>query len=208
MREKFTEVDFGLSLLSSMYHQDWRNFGDAAAILDMFLWDEQSLPAVWALQQDVLALSALSIPQIENLWTTLTNGTFLFGQDAASGEKWLGLIQERCRSWYAGHGVTAPTVEIELFDSQLAEMVATEISLLSARRDINPNLAEALAVLRICSRERSPNLALRLLVRIIDSKRLMIDLRLYNELVMFGYSLNCGEFIVACLEYLVAEVNE
>lgn len=39
MMGRTTDEDFGLSLLSSMYHQDWIHAGGHLEILRIFLWD-------------------------------------------------------------------------------------------------------------------------------------------------------------------------
>ncbi|WP_285555939.1 hypothetical protein [Actinoplanes regularis] len=189
-------------MLSSMYHQDWRSDGDWSAILEIFLWEGQAPPAVLALYEDSVVLGSLSRPEIEDIWTASTADNFIFGRDAGSGDEWLFSVGERCRMWLVGRGVLEPSARIAFHEIALAEDLGVQIASLMEQCDVDDRTARALAALRRCAEMLSPNLPFRLLLRVIDSMRIEISLQLYQELVLLGRRLNCGEFVVSSLEYL------
>jgi len=207
MRDRFTELDYGLTLLSSMYHQDWRSSGDWTAILDIFLWKEQAPPAVLALYEDAVAFSGLPCVEIEDIWMASTDGNFIFGRDADSGDEWLFVIQERCRMWLAVKGISTLPVGAPIFEHLHAEAMGVQIGLLIELCDVGDGLAHVYAVLKKLAETRSPELAFRFLIRILDVKRMDISSKLYRDLDLLGRSLNCGEFVVSSLGYLVSDAN-
>jgi hypothetical protein len=207
MRDRFTELDYGLSLLSSMYHQDWRSSGDWTAVLEIFVWEGQTLPAVLALYEDAAAFNSLSRAEIEDVWTALTDGNFIFGRDADSGDEFLSAIQERCRTWLAARGVSTLSIEVPILERATAEAVGAQIGSLMEQPDVDGGLIRVLSVLKELAEELSPDLAFRLLLLIVDSRRIEISSKLYHEFVLLGRRLNCGEFVVSSLEYLVGDTN-
>ncbi|MGI5153074.1 hypothetical protein ACQEVC_43000 [Plantactinospora sp. CA-294935] len=207
MRDRFTELDYGLSLLSSMYHQDWRSSGDWTAILEIFLWEEQAPPAVLALYEDVAAFGRLPRAEIEDVWTASTDNNFIFGRDADSGDEWLSAIQEHCRMWLVARGVSTLPAGFPVLERAPAEAVGAQIGSLIGWRDVDGRLIRVLAALKRFAETLSPDLAFRLLLRIVDARRMEISSQLYHELALLGRSLNCGEFVVSSLEYLVSDAN-
>lgn len=207
MRDRFTELDYGLSLLSSMYHQDWRSSGDWTSILEIFLWEEQTPPAVLALYEDAAAFSRLPRAEVEGIWTAATDDNFVFGRDADSGDEWLSVIRERCRMWLVTRGVPTLPTEFPVPDRALAEAVGAQIGSLAERRDVDGRLIRVLAALKRFAETLSPDLAFRLLLRIFDAKKMEISSQLYHELALLGRSLDHGEFVVSSLEYLVSDAG-
>lgn len=207
MRDRFTELDYGLSLLSSMYHQDWRSSGDWTAVLEIFLWESQVPPAVLAMYEDAAAFSRLSRTEIEDVWTVSTDGNFLFGRDVDSGDEFLSAIQERCRMWLAARGVSMLPAEVPILERASAEAVGAQIGSLMERCDVDGRLNRAFSVLKGLAEASSHDLAFRLLLRIVDVKGMEISPQLYHEFALLGRSLNLGEFVVSSLEYLVGDTS-
>jgi hypothetical protein len=200
---RFTEQDYGLSLLSSMYHQDWRHAGEHAAILDIFLWERQVPPAVLALRDDALSLSRLTDSEIEAVWAVATNGNFEFDLDVGSGSEWMRFIVERCHRWFTDHDLPVPATNSSAPDHSQAELVAERIGFIVTPREVDdPPLSLARAGLMKCAELGSPSLALRLLVRTIDSRQIELSHERYAELGEIGEALNCGEFVVSAIGYL------
>jgi hypothetical protein len=207
MRDRFTELDYGLSLLSSMYHQDWRISGDWTAVLEIFLWDDQTPPAVLALYEDAAAFSGLSRAEIEDVWTAATDGNFIFGRDADSGDEFLSAIRECSRTWLVARGVPTSSAGFPVLERAPAEAVAAQIGSLMAWRDVEGRSIRAFSALKKLAELSSPDLAFRLFLRIVDARRMEISSQLYDELTLLGRSLNFGEFVVSSLEYLVSDTN-
>jgi hypothetical protein len=207
MRDRFTELDYGLSLLSSMYHQDWRSAGDWTAVLEIFLWEDQTPPAVLALYEDAAAFSGLSRAEIEDVWTASTDEYFIFGRDADSGDEFISAVQERSRTWLVARGVPTPSAGVPILERAAAEAVGAQIGSLMAWRDVDGRLIRAFSVLKRFAEESSPDLAFRLFLRIVDAGRMEISSQLFHEFALLGRSLNFGEFVVSSLEYLVSDTN-
>ena len=207
MRDRITELDYGLSLLSSMYHQDWRSAGDWTAVLDVFLWEDQAPPAVLVLYEDAAAFSSLPRAEIEDVWTASTDGNFIFGRDADSGDELAFAIQERCRMWLVARGVSTISAGVPILGSAPAEAVGAQIGSLMDRRDLDERSIRVFSALKRFAETLSPDLAFRLFLRIIDARRMEISSQLYHEFALLGRSLNFGEFVVSSLEYLVSDTN-
>ncbi|GIM90708.1 hypothetical protein [Paractinoplanes toevensis] len=207
MRDRFTELDYGLSLLSLMYHQDWRSSGDWTAVLEIFLWEDQTPPAVLALYEDAAAFSSLSRVEIEDVWTASTDENFIFGRDADSGDDFLSVIQERSRTWLVARGIPTPSAGVPIPKRAPAEAVGAQIGSLMAWSDVDGRLVGTFSVLKRFAETSSPDLAFRLFLRIVDARRMEISSQLYHEFVLLGRSLNFGDFVVSSLEYLVSDTN-
>jgi hypothetical protein len=201
----FTELDFGLSLLSSMFHQDLRISDDSISVLDDFLWSEQVPPAVEALYRDALILGALPTSAIEDIWTASTSGNFMFGRDSHSGDAWISLIVRHCRRWFTVRGLSIPEAEVRIVDPALAELVVAAIQAFPIGLDPEEPISRALGALKTCAEDRSPDLAFRLLLRMLDSGRIAISSQLYSDLVLIGRASGLGDLVVSSLEYLVSD---
>src|SRR5690348_14215786 len=105
MDQPFSDLDYGLSSLAALFHQDWMLDGDHTATLDIVLWPEQSPSAVLALRDDATVVGNLANDEIEHLWVVATDEYFVFNAGTGSGAEWIESVIDRCDGWLRAHGL-------------------------------------------------------------------------------------------------------
>lgn len=197
---RFTGFNFGITELTSMFHQDWTNEGDALDVLRMHLWNGQDAREVHALHRDALQLlEGLSAGQIQTLWLASTHGRAAFGTESTSAQKWMRVILTECEKWHRDRS-DPPLGEVDTDSGFALGAEIKEIIVEFSHSGLTSHTAEALCN---CVQNCSPDLALRFLFRIISSEGLSISNAQYATLLRLGVDLGYGEFLVTEVDYLV-----
>jgi hypothetical protein len=197
---KFTEFDYGITLLCGRFHQDWTHEGTARDVLRDHIRGEQDSRAVEVLRRDATHLAEhLPNRQVETLWTAATDGNFPFPATAASGTEWMRTIEEECNDWLKDR----PAPELTHYDTDPGSAHLTDVltitDTLRHRYGVSDEVLNAVAH---CSRTGSPELALRFILRILPVFDTSIDQDFYEQIATLGDSLGFGEFLITGIEYL------
>lgn len=199
---RYTEFDFGLTWLSTMFHRDWMNEGDSSAVLGEFLWRGQDSRAVEDLLRDASILAARLLPEeAEALWGCSVEGRFDFGVSEPPVEQWLNEIIRECRLWLRERGCVEGPAAVEvgnLLVEESGEMVAEFAPQLD--KDCCEKAGSALIR---CVRECSPDLGFRFLLRTLSVAGVDLSAEQYGRFVRLGENLGYGEFVVSNLEFQV-----
>ena len=209
---RHTDDDFGLTLLMHYFHQDWRHDGSELDVLGVALPPDQDPRAVLALRQDAaLVANGLSDNEIRVIWLAGTDGPEP-AETGPLGRAWMNAIVEYCDGWLARARYQPPPTELEeLGGSRSEDVVVHEIQEVSARLGRHPPpwalgswdlVGEALTS---CARRCTPDLALRLLLRVICRNGIRIPRSQYELLVVIGQSFGYGDFLVTRAEPFVDE---
>ncbi|GAB3938469.1 hypothetical protein GCM10029976_053000 [Kribbella albertanoniae] len=208
MSSRFTEADFGVTHLASLFHQDWRTGGSDRELVSGYV-NEMPIPYVRALGEDALALVASGPPaMVATLWECATGSNHRVGVDAALA--WFQSIVSISEIRLAGVG--QPQIEsVDRPDDELRERVIREID------QIVPSLDDAIQEnawkeipgvvksLRFCATVVSPDLAFRFLLRAVMEYSCRIEPAQYARLVELGRDFGYGEFVVSRAEYLTRD---
>lgn len=197
---RYTEFDYGVTALSSRFHQDWSHEGTARDVLRHQIRAGHDDRAVEILRRDAVALAErLPNQHVETLWTAATGGNFAFPRTAESGTAWMRLVADECADWLSEH----PAPELEDADTDpgsahLADVLAIVEALprYGVRDDVTASLA-------LCARTCSPELAVRFLVLVLAACNTDIDRDLYDRMAAVGDRMGFGEFLVPTIAYLV-----
>lgn len=197
---RFTEFDFGITRLTSMFHRDWPNDGNALDVVRIYLWSGQNPLAVHALRRDALWLvECLQPDRIETLWQAGTEGRSVFGREPKAPQKWMRAILEECDQWTRDRPDQQLGEADKCSGSALGFEIEETVEIFS-RSGLKSHIAEAL---RDCVQNCTPDLGLRFLIRIISSEDLSISETQYATLLRLGADLGYGEFLVSEVEHLV-----
>ncbi|MFD8494919.1 hypothetical protein [Amycolatopsis sp. NPDC059657] len=192
----FTDFDFGITGLASQFHQDWSHVGGPMDVVEVGMHPGGDRSGVVALRNDVILLrDGLSSAEIENLWNASCYG-FKLGDPAIgvpTGTRWMELIAERCGRRLVEHD--ALEVEVPGPGHQLASAVEAEVIEVLPADDVR-------AALIRCVRQCSPDLAFRLLLRIINQRGCVLSTAQYERYIRLGEEFGYGEFVVSDIEYL------
>ncbi|MEU2929844.1 hypothetical protein ABZ636_33055 [Streptomyces sp. NPDC007251] len=197
---RFTEFDYGITALTSRFHQDWTNTGSPRDVLRAYLWEGQDPRAVEILGRDAAcAGEKMSDEHVETLWTASVDGGFAFPGSAESGTEWMRAIDAECRLWLSGKpSFGLSPVDVDPGSAQLTGVLEVIGSL--GRYAVDDAVTSALAS---CARLCSPELALRFTLRVLSVSGVTIDRELHERISALGDSLGFGEFLVSDIADLV-----
>ncbi|MYS43576.1 hypothetical protein GTY23_20510 [Streptomyces sp. SID5998] len=205
--KRFDDADFGLTWLTTMFHEDWTHNGATGAEAVRYHLDPDLEPAaVLAVRRDARSLlDGLDTATIETLWQAATNpgGTFLDPRRGfTSGSAWLDTIVHLCDAWLAARHVDTVLTGADTEDgAELRDAVLVEID---STRFLPDDIRRALTR---CALRCTPDLAFRLLLRAIAETGHRTAARLsreqYARLCVLGSALHYGQFLVPEVEYLV-----
>jgi hypothetical protein len=210
--KRHTDLDYGLSHLSSLFHQDWgfvdtdaqggQYVTDPGRELDTLLsWYTDPQPVV-ALRDDAFHVNLLAENGIEAVWSLATSDNFLFEEIDRSGKEWMADIVERCDRWLTNHGFPGLAITDEPRDDSSETLLISEIRRVMGACGKERHVT-ARETLISCVRAGSPNLALRLFIRVIPSCPKRLTREQFLRLTNLGEDLGCGEFVVSEIAYLV-----
>ncbi|MFJ6722262.1 MULTISPECIES: hypothetical protein [unclassified Streptomyces] len=195
-RERFTDFDFGLTVLAGGFHQDWCYTG---APEDVALESIGSGEGAAALERDVSVLigSELGDGQIERLWEAATDENYVFGP----GETGRGLLRRFLavgRDWQRAHGSARPAGDPAWEDPELRDRVLRAV----AAAPLGVELRE---VLTVCARTLSAELAFRLLLRLYVAGMVSVTPVDWHEYQQISTAFMLGEHVIEMIEFLVED---
>jgi hypothetical protein len=222
--ERFTDFDFGLTHVAEGFHQDWTHAGSVEGVARLYLprpEDEGEAPFLWSGQLEAAALaddvaqvlgSPLSDDQVSLLWVAATDGFAL--TSAGLGRDILRRIGAVCHEWQREFGVVPPEDSPDWHAPEIAARVREAISgatLKFGSRDewkfatsdldaVNRDVRQALELL---ARSVTPDLALRLLLRVHLGSGLTVDKASWTRYERLAADFSYGEFLLSSLDYLV-----
>ena len=208
MSHRYTDDDFGLTLLMQSFHRDWRHKRSEFDVLDVTLWPGQDPRAVTALRHDAsLLATSLADGQISVLWLAGTDGPLL---NDPPGRAWMAGIAERCDWWFGEHGCDPAGPLTDDPEADLEDDVGQEIGQVRARfaahdppwtlgtwDDVGPALIS-------CAERCTPGLAFRMLLCVVCCNGVEIGREQYSRFVRLGERFGYGEFLVGRAEPFVA----
>ncbi|MGV9561993.1 hypothetical protein [Streptomyces sp. NPDC003480] len=207
--QRFTESDFGLTWLMSMFHYDWTHNGETGAeAVRYHLGAELDPEEVLCLRRDAqLLLDRLDPGTIETLWQagTYPEGTFCDPRRGfTSGDEWMATIIRLCDAWLSGKRNIRPLSGADTEDgAKVADTVLAEIG---QARFLPDGIRHALDE---CVRCCTPDLAFRLLLRAIPGSVKGFELPLspeqYARLEKLGSALHYGPYVVSEVKHLVTD---
>ncbi|MGX4691889.1 hypothetical protein [Streptomyces sp. JNUCC 63] len=200
MVQRFTEFDFGLSWVMGFFHQDWMYDGPTAADAVKKHFAEEVDQEVLAVRRDAQALvDGLPSESIEVLWTA--GAQYLPGFESTTGSEWTRTVIALCDARLATTADVRPLTGADLEDGTAQEeAIVAEIGRLDF---LDADVKEALAE---CARRCSPDLAFRVLLRVlVNASGAWLSTDQYARMEAIGSALHYGEFVVEDVRYLVAE---
>ncbi|MZD09701.1 hypothetical protein GTW43_32160 [Streptomyces sp. SID5785] len=205
---RFTEDDFGITHLASMFHQDWRLSGSARDVVISYV-AQTSDPFVLALAEDALRLaSSGDADTVATLWECAT-GSFHRLNGAVSGLDWFREVADICERALTQAGVHANLEVGESAYGAFTGRVVAEIDELETALDEaitnNPvaSIPNALPALRVCASDICPELAFRVLLGFLMEYSCEIDHDLYARFAELGREFPYGEFVVSRISFLM-----
>ncbi len=210
MSKRFTEDDFGITHLASMFHQDWRGRGSASDVVASYV-AQTSLPYAFALAEDALRLEeAGDDGEVEVLWACATGSYHRLDVDGITGLDWVRVIVDQCNLRLLEVG--SPALRAvgrspygELSAEVVAEIDAIEADLIEAiDRESWASIPGFVRELRKCATAVCPELAFRVLLRVLMEYSCPIGRVQYERFVNLGGDFSYGEFVVSRIEFLVS----
>jgi hypothetical protein len=206
---RFTEDDFGITHLASMFHQDWRLSGSARDVVMSYV-AQTSDPFVLALAEDALRLAASGdADTVATLWECATGSYHRLNGDSVSGLAWFREVADICERGLTQAGVHANLEVGESAYGAFTGRVVAEIDELEPALDEaienNPmaSIPGAVSALRVCASDICPELAFRVLLRFLMEHSCEIDHDLYARFVELGHEFSYGEFVVSRISFLM-----
>ncbi|MGW3644546.1 hypothetical protein [Streptomyces sp. NPDC000878] len=165
---------------------------------------------VLALAEDALRLVASDdADTVATIWECATGSYHRLDCDSVSGLDWFQEIADICESGLAQAGTYANvevgasvysgligrvTAEIDELDSALSEAIANSLPV---------GVPGVVSALRECASNICPELAFRVLLRVIMECSFAIDRDRYSRFVELGQEFSYGEFVVSRISFLV-----
>lgn len=192
-----------------MFHQDWRLSGSARDVVMSYV-AQTSEPYVLALAEDALRLVASDdADTVATLWECATGSYHRLYGDPGSGLDWFREVAGICERGLTQAGVHAGIKVGDSVYAPLGGRVVAEID------ELEPALGEAIenspsasipgavSALRVCAVNICPELAFRVLLRVLVEYSCDIDRNLYTRFVKLGEEFSYGEFVVSRISFLM-----
>jgi hypothetical protein len=197
--QRFTEFDFGVSWVMSFFHQDWTYEADNAAELVARHLPEGACEYALAVRRDARTLlDGLPSQTLEVLWTAGSQYGPSFRQ--TTGAEWTRTVVDVCDTWLSARAEPPPLTGADT-DDGLAhrDTVVAEIErMLFLTAEVRRALVD-------CAHECTPDLALRVLLRVVEhAPGASLSEEQYKRLEGIGSALHYGEFVVQNVEFLVS----
>ncbi|MEK2479133.1 hypothetical protein [Streptomyces noursei] len=219
--KRFTSFDFGLSGLTSLFHEDWSHVGEVEEVVSSYLSvgegpvaDEAQKKEAAALERDVAALacSSLSDGDIEMLFETSTSWNYRF-RTSETGRALLGRIDSACRRWQKTYG----RVSAEADPMWSSPSVVNEVCDLIKSTPLQPSgeflryfgsgISELRDALDRCARRVSADLAFRLLLRVHLANFISVERDYWARYEGVSSRLALGEDLLSSVEFLIADTR-
>ncbi|MER6030798.1 hypothetical protein [Streptomyces sp. NPDC001851] len=196
---RFTEFDFGVSWVMGFFHQDATHYGDTAAEIVGNHLAGGINEAALAVRRDAQMLGNLPSETLEVLWDAGAEYMPSF-ERIGGGAQWTRTVVDLCDARLSGEADVRPLTGADTEDGMAClDAVVAEIE---GARFL---AAEVRAALVDCARRCTPDLAFRVLLRVIRSAAPDVCLSpdQYARLEAIGSALQYGEFVVENVRYLV-----
>ncbi|OKI25144.1 hypothetical protein [Streptomyces sp. CB03911] len=210
-----TEFDFGITRIASEFHQDWVLVSpDAGSIVAEYLATQHGTLLVSALERDAssLARSAMPDSRLSDLWNASTDGNHLLPPGHSGGRAWMAEVANLSRQRLRQLQGPGHTESHEAGQSTKNRRNLTEVTRLT--ESLAPHLAASVgrnwrhaeapidlhATLVECANIVSPELAFRLLLRILVASFVQVDQEILKEIRRLGQSFDYGEFVLSDIE--------
>ncbi|TXL90353.1 hypothetical protein [Streptomyces sp. IB2014 016-6] len=206
VRTRFTEDDFGITHLASMFHQDWRRSGNARDLVVRYV-AEVSEPYVLALAVDARRLAASDAADVvAAVWECATGPYYSLRRESKNGLEWMREILGICeialdRTGPHSEDVVDGSPYFDLMGRVVGEIDAVGLALSEAVSVDSPTATAS--ALRACAVDISPELAFRVLLRGLMEYSIEIDRDDYLRFEELGKRFSYGEFVVARISFLV-----
>ncbi|MET9530474.1 hypothetical protein ABZY02_07865 [Streptomyces sp. NPDC006649] len=203
--KRFTEFDFGLTWIMEFFHQDWSDYADSAtAAVQHQLVDEIDPQQVVSMRREAqLLLDKLPSDTIEILWRTGSSAENFFRSrpcaTADSGSEWMATIIRICDSWISGRDVPQLGGADAEDGHDLKEEVLAEIQVAEYLD------AEVRSALADCVRHCTPDLGLRILLKMValHCQGPVLSSEQYARFERIGSALHYGQFVVEAVDFQV-----
>ncbi|WP_328747883.1 hypothetical protein OHT57_20345 [Streptomyces sp. NBC_00285] len=199
--QRFTEFDFGVPWVMSFFHQDWSYEADTAAeLVARRLPDGAGEYALGVRRDARTLLDRLPAQTLEVLWTAGSQYGPAFRQ--TTGAEWTRTVVDVCDTWLSARTEVPPPLTGADTEDGLAhrDEVVAEIERMGFLT------AEVRRALVDCARECTPDLALRVLLRVVEyTAGASLSEEQYKRLEGLGSALHYGEFVVQNVEFLVSD---
>ncbi|KUM91158.1 MULTISPECIES: hypothetical protein [Streptomyces] len=197
--QRFTEFDFGVPWVMAFFHQDWSYEADNAAELVARRLPDEAGENVLAVRRDARTLlDGLPSQTLEVLWTAGSQYGPSFRQ--TTGAEWTRTVVEVCDTWLSARAEVPQLTGADTEDGlDHRDEVVAEIEPMGFLT------AEVRRALVDCAHHCTPDLALRVLLRVIEyAPDASLPEEQYKRLEGLGSALHYGEFVVQNVEFLVA----
>ncbi|MGY1498415.1 contact-dependent growth inhibition system immunity protein [Streptomyces sp. QTS52] len=198
--QRFTEFDFGVSWVMGFFHQDWTYEADTAAEVVAQHLPEGAGEEALAVRRDARTLvDNLPSETLEVLWTAGSQYCPGFGR--TTGAEWTRTVVGVCDTWLSEQSEVRPLTGADTEDGLThRDAVVAEIEAMGFLA------AEVRRALVDCAHHCTPDLALRVLLRVaVDTPGASLSDDRYKRLESIGSALHYGEFLVEDVKFLVAD---
>jgi hypothetical protein len=198
--QRFTEFDFGVPWVMSFFHQDWTYEADTAAELVVRRLREAAAEVALSVRRDARTLlGGLPSQTLEVLWTAGSQYGPSFRQ--TTGAEWTQTVVDACDTWLSARAEAPPLTGADTEDGLAhRDAVVAEIERMGFLA------TEVRRALVDCAHHCTPDLALRVLLRVIEyAPDASLSEEQYKRLEGIGTALHYGEFVVENVEYLIAD---
>jgi len=199
--QRFTKFDFGVPWVMGFFHQDWTYDADTPAELVARHLPEGAAEYALAVRRDARTLlDGLPSPTLEVLWTAGSQYGPSF--DRTTGVEWTRTVVEVCDTW-----LSARTEEpAPLTGADTEDGLAHRDPVVAEIEQMGFLAAEVRRALVDCAHECTPDLALRVLLRVVEyAPDASLSEEQYKRLEGLGSALHYGEFVVENVEHLIAD---
>ncbi|MFC8434719.1 hypothetical protein [Streptomyces sp. NPDC057253] len=199
--QRFTEFDFGVPWVMAFFHQDWTHEADTPAKLVARHLPDGAGEYALAVRRDARALlDGLPSRTLEVLWDAGTQ--YGMGWRQTTGAGWTQTVVDVCDTWLSAQEQPPRPLTGADTEDGLAHLGAV-VAEIEGMAFLTAEVRRALAD---CARACTPDLALRILLRVIEyDSDASLSREQYKRLEDIGSALHYGEFVVPSVEFLIAD---
>ncbi|WP_327696972.1 hypothetical protein [Streptomyces sp. NBC_00459] len=198
--QRFTEFDFGVSWVMGFWHQDWGYEADTAAeVVEQHLPEGAGEYALAVRRDARTLLDNLPSKSLDLLWTAGSQYIPRFEQNSAA--EWTRTVIGVCDTWLSAQSEVRPLTGADTEDG-----LAHRDAVVAEIEGMGFLAAEVRRALVDCAHHCTPDLALRVLLRVaVETPGASLSEDQYKRLDRIGSALHYGEFVVEDVKFLVAE---
>ncbi|MEU9247376.1 contact-dependent growth inhibition system immunity protein [Streptomyces sp. NPDC048385] len=198
--QRFTDFDFGVSCVMALFHQDWMYNGPTAADLVAKHLAAEPVEEVLAVRRDAWTLlENLPSEALEVLWTA--GAEYIPAFVGTTGSEWTRTVVGLCDAQLAARPDVRPLTGADTEDG-----FAHRDAVIAEIERVEFLSAEVRAALVGCARKCTPDLALRVLVRVVwNTPRQLLSADQYARLEAIGSALHYGEYVVDAVKFMVEQ---